>query len=90
MPDTQSKSDKNDLDAMANVRVENDYDDNEDSDNTSDLERGHRRSASSSQAGNRVYSVTERPKTLFRRVLASASAIAAWALNYDQKAAQQL
>ncbi|EGZ14949.1 hypothetical protein PHYSODRAFT_315572 [Phytophthora sojae] len=89
VPDAHSKN-KNNLDAMANARVEDDYDDEEDSDFPSDLERGQSRSASSSQAaaaGNRVYAVTERPKTLFRRMSTSASAFAAWALDYDPKAA---
>ncbi|KAG7389244.1 hypothetical protein PHYPSEUDO_010802 [Phytophthora pseudosyringae] len=98
MPAVHSKSDKNsnrdNLDAVANVRVEDDYDDEEDSDYPSDLERGQSRSASSSQAAaggnNRVYAVTERPKTLFRRMSTSASAFSAWALDYDPKAAQQL
>ncbi|EGZ14947.1 hypothetical protein PHYSODRAFT_333237 [Phytophthora sojae] len=89
VPDAHSKN-KDNLDAMANARVEDDYDDEEDSDFPSDLERGQSRSASSSQAaaaGNRVYAVTERPKTLFRRMSTSASAFAAWALDYDPKAA---
>ncbi|ETL86292.1 hypothetical protein L917_14259, partial [Phytophthora nicotianae] len=96
MPDVHSKSDKNNrdnLDTVANGRVEDDYDDQQDSDYfSSDLERGHSRSASSSQAAsaNRVYAVTERRKTLLRRVSTSAEAFAAWALDYDPKAAHQL
>ncbi|EEY63349.1 uncharacterized protein PITG_15058 [Phytophthora infestans T30-4] len=96
MPDEHSKSDRNNkdnLDTVANARVEGDNDDQQDSDYfPSDLERGHSRSASSSQAvgGNRVYAVTERRKTLLRRVSTSAEAFAAWALDYDPKAAQQL
>ncbi|KAH7491266.1 uncharacterized protein KRP23_191 [Phytophthora ramorum] len=95
MPQTRGKGDKSkdNLDAVANVRVEDDYDDEEDSDFPSDLERGHSRSASSSQAAagaNRVYAVTQRPKTLFRRMSTSASAIAGWALAYDPQAAKDL
>ncbi|KAG3107264.1 hypothetical protein PI125_g12901 [Phytophthora idaei] len=91
-PDVHSKSDKNNrenLDTVANVRVGDDYDDQLDSDYCpSDLERGQSRSASSSQAagGTRVYAVTERRKTLLRRVSTSAEALAAWALDYDPKA----
>ncbi|KAL3663817.1 hypothetical protein V7S43_011230 [Phytophthora oleae] len=92
MPDANNKRDKNNrdiLDAMANAQVEDDYDD-EDSDFPSDLERGQSQSASSQAAGNRVYAVTERPRTLFRRVSTSAEAFAAWALDYDPKASKQL
>ncbi|OWZ04776.1 Transmembrane protein [Phytophthora megakarya] len=88
MPDARTKSDKpnrDNLDTVVNARVEDEYDDEEDSDYPSDLERG-----SASQAGNRVYTVTERPKTLFRRVSTSASAFAGWALDYDPKAAKEL
>ncbi|GMF33785.1 unnamed protein product [Phytophthora fragariaefolia] len=89
--DSQSKN-KDNLDAVANGCVEDDYEE-EDSDYPSELERGQSRSASSSQAaaaGNRVYAVTERPKSLFRRMSTSASAFAAWALDYDPKAAKDL
>ncbi|POM61903.1 Transmembrane protein [Phytophthora palmivora] len=95
MPEPRSKSDKNNrdnLDTIANAQVEDEYDDEGDSDYPSDLERGHS-PASSSQAAasaNRVYAVTQRPKTLFRRVSTSATAFAGWALDYDPKAAKEL
>ncbi|KAJ8535227.1 hypothetical protein ON010_g13511 [Phytophthora cinnamomi] len=86
VPDSHSKN-KDNLDAVANARVEDDYYDDESSNYPSDLERGQSHSSSQAAAGNRVYTVQERPKTLFRRVSTSASAFAAWALDYDPKAA---
>ncbi|RLN53205.1 hypothetical protein BBJ29_000535 [Phytophthora kernoviae] len=96
MPDTYDKYDDKDkskdnkdnvnLDSLASECVHDEYDDNDDDDKyPSDLERGNGPPHSAQSAANRsrVYSVTERPQTLFRRVSASASAFAAWALNYD-------
>jgi hypothetical protein len=87
IPDARSKSNRDNLDTVANAHVDDDYDDAEDSDFPSDLERGQSRSTSASQGASRVYTVTERPHTLFRRVSTSATAFAAWALDYDPKAA---
>ncbi|KAF4044935.1 hypothetical protein GN244_ATG02640 [Phytophthora infestans] len=84
----QSKEkDKVNLDELASGCVE-DYNDDEDDEYPSDLERGERQPLSGAtdqppSSSTRVYSVTERPQTLLRRVSASASAFAAWALNYD-------
>ncbi|KAE9041165.1 hypothetical protein PR003_g6769 [Phytophthora rubi] len=90
MPDEPKAKpiDKVNLDEMASGCVADDYDDDDDDDYPSDLERGNHapRSGASDQpppSTSRVYSVTERPQTFFRRVSASASAFAAWALNYD-------
>ncbi|ETL33040.1 hypothetical protein L916_14440 [Phytophthora nicotianae] len=88
MPDEHKSKDKDkvNLDELATGCVD-DYDD-EDDEYPSDLERGTRQPLSNApdqppQSTTRVYSVTERPQTLLRRVSASASAFAAWALNYD-------
>ncbi|OWY98192.1 Transmembrane protein, partial [Phytophthora megakarya] len=85
MPDDHKhKEEKVNLDEMATGCVE-DYEDDDD-EYPSDLERGTRQPLSNvpdQPPSTRVYSVTERPQTLFRRVSASASAFAAWALNYD-------
>ncbi|KAK1941047.1 hypothetical protein P3T76_007753 [Phytophthora citrophthora] len=80
--------DKVNLDEMATGCVEDDYNDDDDDQYPSDLERGTHQPLSGApdqppQSSTRMYSVTERPQTLFRRVSASASAFAAWALNYD-------
>ncbi|GMF17041.1 unnamed protein product [Phytophthora lilii] len=94
MPDDHEhgkNKEKVNLDEMVSGCVEDDYndeDEDEDDEYPSDLERGTRppRSGTTDQppaSATRVYSVTERPQTLFRRVSASASAFAAWALNYD-------
>ncbi|CAI5746441.1 unnamed protein product [Peronospora destructor] len=76
---------KDNLDEIAARCVEDDY--NDDDEYSSDLERGTQLFSGASdqpiQSRSRVYSVTERPQTLFRRVSASASAFAAWTLNYD-------
>ncbi|KAL3663816.1 hypothetical protein V7S43_011229 [Phytophthora oleae] len=70
------------LDGLASTRVDDDYsDENDESEYLSDLERGEIRSQSSSTAS--AYTVTEKPKSIMRRVSASASAFAAWALEYD-------
>ncbi|KAG4053746.1 hypothetical protein PC123_g11110 [Phytophthora cactorum] len=86
VPDEHKSKDKDkvNLDELASGCVE-DYNDDEDDEYPSDLERGTRQPLSDQppQSSTRVYSVTERPQTLFRRVSASASAFAAWALNYD-------
>ncbi|GMF40205.1 unnamed protein product [Phytophthora fragariaefolia] len=92
-PTSQAKAkskDKDELDEMASGCVADDYDD-EDDEYPSDLERGTLapRSGATDQpspSSTRVYTVTERPQTLFRKVSASASAFAAWALNYDPNA----
>ncbi|KAJ8550451.1 hypothetical protein ON010_g10619 [Phytophthora cinnamomi] len=81
-PNTHAKGkskDKVDLDEMASGCVADDYDDDDDDDEyPSDLERGTRAPLSGAPdqpppSATRVYSVTERPQTLFRRVSASAS-----------------
>ncbi|CAH0488483.1 unnamed protein product [Peronospora farinosa] len=84
--DDKNKKKKDNLDEIATGCVEDDY--NDDDEFSSDLERGTQQSLSRApdqppQSINRIYSVTERPQTLFRRVSVSASAFAAWILNYD-------
>ncbi|KAG7399625.1 hypothetical protein PHYBOEH_008413 [Phytophthora boehmeriae] len=78
--------DKDNLDAMASAQVDDDYDDDEDSNYPSDLERGPS-SSQNAQATTRVYAVKQKPRTLLRQVSTSASAFAAWALDYDPRAA---
>ncbi|KAG7399626.1 hypothetical protein PHYBOEH_008414 [Phytophthora boehmeriae] len=82
----KDNKDKVNLDSLASGCVQDDYDDNDDDDEyPSDLERGNSPPPSTQPptSRSRVYSVTERPHSLFRRVSASASAFAGWALNYD-------
>jgi len=71
------------LDELASARVDDDYDD--DDEYPSDLESGNAASSNVPASGNHAYMVTEKPQTLLRRVSASASAFAAWALKYDPK-----
>ncbi|RLN53206.1 hypothetical protein BBJ29_000536 [Phytophthora kernoviae] len=87
MPEKYDKYDKENLDAVEFARVDDDYD--EDSNYPSDLERGHARSASSqgAEGATRVYAVKQKPRTLLRQMSTSASVFAAWALDYDPKAA---
>ncbi|RLN27276.1 hypothetical protein BBJ28_00021794 [Nothophytophthora sp. Chile5] len=86
MPDTYDKYSKDPLDSMASECVADDYDDEEDDEHPADLERGHGQAAAAPPSTNKVYAVRERPQTLYRRVSASATAFAAWALNYDPNA----
>ncbi|GMF40204.1 unnamed protein product [Phytophthora fragariaefolia] len=76
------------LDNIASARVDDDYSDGYDSEYPSSLESGnaHSHAGPALPYTRRAYLVTEKPQTLLRRVSTSASAFAAWALNYDPKA----
>ncbi|GMF17043.1 unnamed protein product [Phytophthora lilii] len=72
-----------DFDDVVSANVSDDYSDG--SEHPSDLEHGSVSShISSPRNPNSVYTVTQKPLTLLRRISASASAFAAWALDYDQ------
>ncbi|CEG47473.1 hypothetical protein PPTG_15400 [Plasmopara halstedii] len=96
MPDVHKKSDniaKEHLEGVANAGEDDKHSDQLESNYfPSDLERGQSNSAVSyqSESASRVYAVTERRKSLLRRLTTSAEAFAAWALDYDLKAAQEL
>ncbi|KAE9012665.1 hypothetical protein PR003_g14983 [Phytophthora rubi] len=68
------------LDGLTTSRVDSNYSDGSDSEYPNE----YRRSGQDLPSTHRAYLVTEKPKTLIRRV--SASAFAAWALDYDPKA----
>lgn len=81
--DSGKSKDKVNLDEVASVCVE-DYSEDEqvDDEYSIDLERGTCL-PQTVRSLTRIYSVTERPNTLLRRVSSSASTFAAWALKYD-------
>ncbi|KAG4053735.1 hypothetical protein PC123_g11109 [Phytophthora cactorum] len=72
--------DDENLDGLVAAQVDDDYSDG--SEYSSNMERRSIRSHSLSSA-HQAYTVTEKPKSLLRRVSASATAFAAWCLDYD-------
>ncbi|KAG6975398.1 hypothetical protein JG688_00002420 [Phytophthora aleatoria] len=72
--------DDENLDGLVAAQVVDDYSDG--SEYSSNMERRSIRSHSLSSA-HQAYTVTEKPKSLLRRVSASATAFAAWCLDYD-------
>lgn len=96
MPDVHEQIDENwsnNVNVVTNAKVDDNHSARSESDHyPSDLERGQFYSILSfqSEGGSRKYKVIKRRKTLLQRLSTSAEAFAAWALDYDPKAAQQL
>ncbi|ETP09352.1 hypothetical protein F441_14778 [Phytophthora nicotianae CJ01A1] len=78
IPGRTDDVDGDNLDGLVSAQVDDDYSDGV---GDSDLERG----SNSASTGHHAYTVTEKPKSLLRRVSASATAFAAWCLDYDPK-----